>query len=81
MERPRSCDLSQCPASGPRCSPCPQLSTEDNRTPIVEGMEVFNYYDGEWGIVENISPDGWFTVNGTPLNGVRVSSVEPSKGI
>ncbi len=70
-----SCD-GVCPPKGTRCSPCPQLSTEDNRTPIVEGMRVFNYYDGEWGIVTDIREDGWFKVNGTSLNGARVSTTE-----
>ena len=64
----------------PRASACADLTTEDNRTPIVEGMWLFNYYDGEWGKVV-FAPwtveDGWFYVNGTPLNGVRVSTYDP----
>lgn len=64
----------------PRNSACADLTTEDNRTPITDGMVVFNYYDGEWGIVK-FQPwtleDGWFTVNGTSLNGVRVSTYDP----
>ena len=66
-----------CPRFWPRCSPCPQLSTEDNRTPIVEGMTLFNYYDGSWGVVSDIRQDGWFSLNGTSLNGVRCSTVDP----
>ena len=76
----------------PRESNCPDLTTEDNRTPIVEGMMVYNYYDGEWGRVEFIKTipecehligtkaDGWFRVNGKLLNGVRVSTVDPATG-
>ncbi len=67
----------------PRPSACPDLTTEDNRTPIVPGLRLFNYYDCKWGIVgERIDPDGWFDFiheDGTRalLNGVRVSTVKP----
>ena len=64
----------------PRNSGCTDLTTEDNRTPIVEGMMLFNYYDGEWGKVVFNSythEDGWFSINGTSLNGVRVSTYDP----
>lgn len=64
----------------PRNSACKDLTTEDNRTPIVEGMMLFNYYDGEWGKVVFNSythEDGWFSINGTSLNGVRVSTYDP----
>lgn len=69
----------------PRASDCPDLTTEDNRTPIVLGMRLFNYYDCEWvTVVEMPQPndDGWFEVeneNGRrySLNGVRVSTKEP----
>ena len=75
-----SCD-GNCPLRGARCSPCPELKTEDNRTPITEGLRVYNYYDGFWGVVEDIREDGWFTLRGddgsrTSLNGTRVSSRE-----
>lgn len=68
-----------CPARGTRCSPCPQTSTEDNRTPILEGSRVYNYYDGKWGVVHDIKENGWFLLehdDGTRavLNGARVSS-------
>jgi hypothetical protein len=43
-------------------------------------MWLFNYYDCEWGKVV-FAPwtleDGWFYVNGTSLNGVRCSTVDP----
>lgn len=75
-------------AYSPRESACPDLTTEDNGTPIEEGMILFNYYDCEWGEVKfrtfrdkgqyGTLQDGWFTINGTPLNGVRVSTVDPS---
>jgi len=79
-----SCD-GVCPRSGTRCSPCPQLSTEDNRTPITLGMRVYNYYDGEWVTVTRMPREydnGWFQVTtdggGTySLNGARVSTRVP----
>jgi hypothetical protein len=63
-----------------RASDCADLTTEDNRTPIVDGMRLYNYYDCKWGVVSNIH-DGWFTFthdDGTnaTLNGVRVSTRE-----
>lgn len=64
----------------PRPSDCSELTTEDNRTPIVTGMRLYNYYDCEWGVVGEIHHyDGWFDFkqdNGrtTSLNGVRVST-------
>lgn len=66
----------------PRASACPDLTTEDNRTPIVEGMRLFNYYDQKWGVVGEIGRDGWFKFrhdDGTSaiLNGVRVSTINP----
>jgi len=70
----------------PRASDCTDLTTEDNRTPITEGMRLFNYYDGKWGTVEHIETgpyaDGWFDFRHddgtrTTLNGVRVSTVDP----
>lgn len=66
----------------PRPSACPDLTTEDNRTPIVVGMRLFNYYDGKWGRVGQIEATGWFEFvhedgTRTTLNGVRVSTVEP----
>jgi hypothetical protein len=73
------------PLFAPRASNCPDLTTEDNHTPIVEGMRLFNYYDGKWGTVGRIyGDDGWFTFThddgtSTQLNGVRVSTVEPPK--
>jgi hypothetical protein len=78
-----SCD-GVCPVFGTRCSPCPQLSTEDNRTPIHEGDLLYNYYDGWWGRVRDIREyDGWFTLveeGGTgrraSLNGARCSTKE-----
>ena len=65
----------------PRASDCKDLTTEDNRTPIVEGLRLFNYYDRKWGVVEFIGIGGWFTFrhdDGTSacLNGVRVSTRE-----
>lgn len=71
----------------PRASACPDLLTEDNRTPIVDGMKVYNYYDCKWGIVQFIpgpygtESDGWFyhideQGGRTLLNGVRVSTRE-----
>lgn len=65
----------------PRASDCPDLTTEDNGTPIVEGMRLFNYYGRKWGTVGRIDPDGWFEFTHddgttTSLNGVRVSTVE-----
>lgn len=69
----------------PRASNCPDLTTEDNRTPIVVGMRLFNYYDAKWGHVERIyGDDGWFTFrhdDGTSasLNGVRVSTIDPRR--
>jgi hypothetical protein len=74
-----------CPVSGPRCSPCPQPSTEDNRTPLTVGLRVFNYYDGIWGTVEEppkYEGDWWkirYDDGGSDrLNGVRLSTVDPS---
>ena len=67
-----------------RESACPDLTTEDNRTPIKLGDRLFNYYDGKWGIVgEEAASDGWFRFDhddGTYaiLNGVRVSTVDPN---
>lgn len=67
----------------PRQSDCKDLTTEDNRTPIVDGMILFNYYDCEWGRVKFVPGpygtefDGWFTINGKSLNGVRVSTYDP----
>lgn len=67
----------------PRASNCPDLTTEDDRTPIAEGDRLFNYYDGKWGVVGDIdSRDGWFDFHHddgttTTLNGVRVSTKEP----
>jgi hypothetical protein len=65
----------------PRASDCPDLTTEDNRTPIVEGMRLYNYYDCKWGVVHDIRSDGWFSFHQddgtrTTLNGVRVSTKE-----
>lgn len=68
----------------PRASDCKDLTTEDNHTPIVEGMRLYNYYDGEWGVVEfnsHTEEDGWFYLrqdDGSKalLNGVRVSTKE-----
>lgn len=71
-----------------RESGCKDLTTEDDRTPIVDGMWVFNYYDGRWGKVfftKWTADDGWFDhrqadsldVPGTRLNGVRVSMRDP----
>ena len=73
-----SCD-GNCPARGARCSPCPELTTEDNRTPIAEGDHLYNYYDGWWGVVHDVRENGWFTLVGedgrrASLNGVRVST-------
>jgi hypothetical protein len=64
----------------PRSSACKDLTTEDNGTPITDGMMLFNYYDGEWGKVvfgPYTHEDGWFSINGTSLNGVRVSTYDP----
>lgn len=67
----------------PRASADSTLTTEDNGTPITEGMLVYNYYDGEWGRVRYIpgpfgtTYDGWFYVNQKLLNGVRVSTTDP----
>lgn len=72
----------------PRASACKDLTTEDNRTPIVDGMWLYNYYDGCWGKVfftPYTLEDGWFDhreaghldVRGTSLNGVRVSTHDP----
>lgn len=69
----------------PRSSNCSDLTTEDNRTPIVEGMRLFNYYDAKWGVVGRIDrSDGWFDFihddgSRALLNGVRVSTVEPPR--
>jgi hypothetical protein len=79
-----SCDGVCPPAHRPRCSACPQLSTEDNRTPITLGMRLYNYYDGEWGTVTEMPTEysnGWFALTTddgyrTSLNGVRVSTKE-----
>ena len=71
----------------PRPSNCADLFTEDNRTPIVNGMRLYNYYDCKWGTVEFIpgkfgtESDGWFNLlqeDGSKalLNGVRVSTRE-----
>jgi hypothetical protein len=39
----------------PRPSACKDLTTEDyTRTQIREGMVLFNYYDGHWGVVGEI---------------------------
>lgn len=68
----------------PRPSDTTELTTEDNRTPITEGMVVYNYYDGEWGRVRFIPGpfgtryDGWFYVNDKLLNGARVSTTDPN---
>lgn len=68
----------------PRASDCTDLTTEDNRTPITEGMRLFNYYDCKWGTVGRVDPrdNGWFEFHhedgtSTTLNGVRVSTVDP----
>lgn len=66
----------------PRPSACPDLTTEDNRTPITTGLRLYNYYDCKWGTVGVIGTDGWFRFHhedGTTatLNGVRVSTVKP----
>lgn len=66
----------------PRPGACTDLTTEDNRTPIVEGMRLFNYYDCKWGVVGTIGTDGWFYFThddgtGALLNGVRVSTINP----
>lgn len=75
-----------CPTRGTRCSPCPQLSTEDDRTPITLGMRLWNYYDGEWVTVTRMPrPEfdrGWFEATRddgtkTSLNGVRVAARKP----
>lgn len=79
-----SCD-GICPTRGTRCSPCPQESTEDNRTPITLGMRVYNYYDGEWVEVVRMPREfdrGWFQVENErggrySLNGARVSTKAP----
>lgn len=68
----------------PRASACADLTTEDNRTPIVEGMRLFDYYSQKWGVVGVIDTDGWFDFTHddgtrTTLNGVRVSTVEPRR--
>lgn len=68
----------------PRASACADLTTEDNRTPIVEGMRLFDYYGLKWGVVGVIDSDGWFDFTHddgtrTTLNGVRVSTVEPRR--
>ena len=58
----------------PRASNCEELTTENDRTPIVDGMRLYNYYDGVWGTVRFAKPivtasgkhvggtinDGWF---------------------
>jgi hypothetical protein len=83
-----SCDGICPPAPRPRCSPCPQLSTEDNRTPIALGMRLYNYYDGEWGTVTEMPTEysnGWFQLTNdrghrTSLNGVRVVADPEPKG-
>lgn len=69
-----------------RPSPCADPTTEDNRTPIKVGMKLFNYYDGEWGVVLSApNVQGWFDFGLikhdriTTLNGVRVSTVEPPR--
>jgi len=64
-----------------RPSDCQDLTTEDNRTPILEGLRLFNYYDRKWGVVQEIEYDGWFKFvhdDGSVafLNGVRVSTQE-----
>ncbi len=65
----------------PRPSDCSDLTTEDNRTPIVLGMRLYNYYDCEWVKVTELPQynDGWFEVENEKgrrysLNGVRVST-------
>jgi hypothetical protein len=77
---PPSCDLEACPSRGVRCSPCPELKTEDSsRTPITEGLRLFCYYDAVWGTVTDIRDDGWFHLldeegrRHGPYNGVRCS--------
>lgn len=60
------------------------LTTEDNRTPIVNGMRLFNYYDNKWGRVAfdaQTLRTGWFDLihddgTVTMLNGARVSTKE-----
>jgi hypothetical protein len=74
-----------CPTRGTRCSPCPQLSTEDDRTPITLGMRLWNYYDGEWVTVTELPREysaGWFEVTNDAgsqytLNGVRTAARKP----
>lgn len=71
----------------PRPSACEELTTEDNDTPIVVGLRLYDYYDCKWGVVtalDEYSP-GWFDFrhdDGTRsiLNGVRVSTVNPREG-
>lgn len=61
----------------PRASDCRDLTTENDRTPIVDGMRLYNYYDGVWGTVRFTKPivingkgmggtiyDGWFDLVG-----------------
>lgn len=83
-----TCDGICPPAFAPRCSACPALTTEDNRTPITLGMRLYNYYDGDWGTVTEMPTEysrGWFqftTDDGyrCSLNGVRVSTHAPRGG-
>ena len=79
----------------PRASACPDLTTEDNRTPITLGQVLWNYYDGEWVVVTAMpqpwTSDGWFLVKpliclhlgapgtGYSLNGVRVACRPPRR--
>lgn len=71
----------------PRASDCPDLTTEDDRTPIILGMRLYNYYDGVWGTVTKMPGEydrGWFEFTDdagkrTSLNGVRVSTTNPIK--
>ncbi len=56
--------------------------TEDG-VRVYEGSRVFDYYNGHWGVIENIDEDGWFEHardNGIfcSLNGERVAVVVPS---
>lgn len=68
----------------PRPSACPDLTTEDNRTPITTGQRLYDYYGCKWGVVGEIGGDGWFDFTHddgtrTTLNGVRVSTINPSE--
>ena len=69
--------------------PNPQWWITEDGFPFQKGDRVYNYYDGEWGTVENDPGEddrfGWFDFRPEgstftkPLNSVRISSKEPSR--